>query len=80
MPEVPSCPRCGGDSIAHGYSFPPAQGTVECHSDGCGAIAVADTEAEAISMWSAGRWNYRIADYDEDGQMVIVADAPTPTI
>lgn len=71
-----NCPRCGRDEISHGYSFPPMQGNVECHADGCEAVAVADTEAEAIAIWNAGEWTHRITDRDEDGIPVLTTDGP----
>jgi hypothetical protein len=51
------------------------QGSVECHADDCGALAIAESEADALVMWNAGSWNYRIVDRDEDGIPIIEADA-----
>ena len=76
--QVADCPRCGSSKISHGFSFPPEQGVVECHVDDCGAMALADSEIEAIEMWNDGQWNYRTVDYDEWGERIIQEDAPTP--
>lgn len=70
MNEPINCPRCGSDEIAHGYSFPPMQGTVECHADGCETVVVAGSEAEAIERWNAGEWTHRVVDRDRMGNPI----------
>lgn len=56
-PEVTllPCPFCGGDELSHGWSSPGYDGSMhsgsaECHS--CGALIIAETEAEAITAWN----------------------------
>lgn len=77
--RVRPCPRCGGDELSHGYSWPPMQGSVECYADDCGALSIADNEAEAIAEWNAGRWSHRAVDCDEDGFAIIIAEPPALT-
>jgi Lar family restriction alleviation protein len=49
--KVKNCPFCGGDEVSHGYTYPPEEGSVQCHD--CDAFVVADSEAEAIVKWNA---------------------------
>jgi len=65
--ELP-CPECGGDEISYGYSFPPYQGVVQCHADGCEIVAVAASERDALEKWAAGEWDYKVTSYTDDGQ------------
>lgn len=44
------CPFCGGDSLGHGYEWPPMKGHVQCFD--CDAFVTADSEAEAIAAWN----------------------------
>lgn len=74
MNRVKNCPRCGSDEISHGYSAPPMQGTVSCHSDGCEITTVAKTERQAIQRWNAGEWDFRVVDYDDNGRQIWAYD------
>jgi len=73
-PEEPgSCPRCGNDDLAFGHSWPPMQGSVDCHTEGCEIRTIASTEAEAIRRWNAGWWDFKIVDRDDDGNPIYEA-------
>ena len=73
MAEVIKCPRCGCDEVSSGYSWPPMQGTVECHAHGCEVLVVSDTEADALARWNAGEWTHRVVDHDEMGNPIYAA-------
>ena len=76
MPMVKNCPRCGSDEISHGYSIPPVQGIVSCHSDGCEITTVAESERQAIQRWNAGKWDFRVVERDDNGNPIWVHDGP----
>jgi hypothetical protein len=74
--EPKNCPRCGSDEISFGYSFPPMQGSVECHADDCEIVTVAGSEVDAIDRWNNGKWDYRVTDRDENGNAIYAEDTP----
>lgn len=67
MVDFNNCPRCKSDEIGHGYSMFPKTFDAQCYADGCGATAVADSEAECAKKWNSGLWDFRPIGWDEMG-------------
>lgn len=55
MMDLRECPFCGGHGLSAAYPRiirEKACGVVECHTDNCYAMIVADTLPQAIAAWN----------------------------